>query len=407
MNNKLKELNFNALLALDTNISEYSYKSYLDNNKKHPSIKKMCTLCEEEGVNICPSDKNFSLRAMGHGALADDILIATGQQNTDISNWKNEGIIFVLENPGPCFKNRIYTKAEYNGYIKYPTHEWYFVNQKNPQKCQYEKYFQGRKYGEFFCSVLFTFGLKNLYITDLVKCGMNDSHENFKNIPEYNPKCVENCLEHYFYREIEIVNPKVIFCLGKNTYNVIIEMIEKIESLVKDKILVKLLPHPNAHYSNSQFQERYYTGIIHGLYESEIISDEEKNDFLKKAIISDGDQVGNKLEEVRQFLVENGLDMHKIHNNGTGSKSKNGISFSIQNTNGGLRFHWGNGGNTKYSLEWFNQKKNEILNIYPDLYLEQGEKKENWFRLFIPVFQNNYKDSILDIITKTRKIMGY
>jgi hypothetical protein len=282
MENKLKKLNFNNLLTLDTNINEYSFESYVKNGKRHPQIKKMCTLCEEKGINICSTDRKFSLRAMGHGASADDILTATGQKNINISGWKNEGVMFVLENPGPCY-NKTYAKFNYNGYTKYPTHEWYFVNQKKIEKCEYPDNFYGhRRYGEFFCSVLFTFMLKNLYITDLVKCGMNDSKNKFKHISEYNQECVENCLKRYFYKEIQIVNPEVIFCLGHNSCNEINEKLKKIESLLKHKVVVKYLPHPNAWFSNSEFKEKYYNGIIDGLHESKIISDKEKNNFIKR-----------------------------------------------------------------------------------------------------------------------------
>jgi hypothetical protein len=128
MNKKaLKELNFNDLLTFDINIEKYTFENYTKNDNRHPKITKMCTLCEEEGINICTSDTNYRLKTIGHGSMADDILVATRQKNIDLSDWKKENVVFLLENPGPCSK-KIYTQVEYNGFKKFPTHQWYWVN---------------------------------------------------------------------------------------------------------------------------------------------------------------------------------------------------------------------------------------------------------------------------------------
>ena len=238
----LKELNFNNLLKFDTNIEKYTYENYAENKYEHTKIIKMCTLCEKEKVNICINNHNYKLKTMGHGSMTDDILIAAGHKDEDLTSWKKDDVVFLLENPGPCDPD-IYTEFVYNGYKKFPTHQWYFVNHPNRQKYEYPDFFQGKKYGEFFTSILFTFKLKNMYITDLIKCGMNDDGENnFKHISDYNPKCIENCLERYFYKEIQLVKPKIIFCLGGEPFNKIKNVyFDEIKKMLKvDKLIVDL-----------------------------------------------------------------------------------------------------------------------------------------------------------------------
>jgi len=165
------------------------------------------------------------------------------------------------------------------------------------------------------------------------------------------------------------------------------------------------LPHPNAHFSSIKFRDEYYSGIIEGLSESHIISEEEKNDFIKRRNV-EREQPHKKLEEISQFLNENGFTMSKPHNNYVGSKRINGISFCIQCTESLLNFHWGNGGNKKINSQWFNKKNNEISKLFPGSTVKIGEMPE-WIILFIPVSMNNYKESILEIINKTKEIMEY
>jgi len=318
----LKELNFNNLLKFNKYKENYTFEDYVKHDNKHPELSKICTLCDDEKVNICKNSKNnkkFKLKTMGHGSMTDDILLAAGYKDEDFTGWKEDDVVFLLENPGPCDPN-IYTEFEYNSHKKFPTHQWYFVNHPNRQKYEYSKNpksFHGKQYGEFFTSVVFTFKLKNMYITDFIKCGMNDDGENnFKHISDYKPECIKNCLEKYFYKEIQLVKPKIIFCLGAVSYNKIKNKYfsEIKKRLEVDKLIVKKLPHPRAHkLSSIQFQYIYYKIIFDGLCESGIISDEDEKKYYEKR--------GNiKIDEIKQFLNEDGFTMRKQHNN---FKSKN------------------------------------------------------------------------------------
>ena len=337
---ELKKLNFMNLLTLDTDIKKYTYENYAENKYEHTKIIKMCTLCEKEKVNICTYNHNYKLKTMGHGTMTDDILIATGQRDKDLPDWKNEGVVFLLENPGPCDPN-IYKQVEYiednNKYKKFPTYRWYWLNQRsvkqrNLEKCEYPKNFRGNKYVEFFTSVLFTFKLNNMYITDFIKCGLDDVRYDFKGdrkdityekkynkIEKYENRCIENCLEHYLYKEIQLVNPKIIFCLGSELFSKIKikdkYIYDKIKKQVKhNEIIIKRLPHPayptsrSKKFSPENIQYINYKVIFDGLCESGIISAKDEKEYYEKK--------GNiKFDEIKEFLDDDGFTMKKQHNN--------------------------------------------------------------------------------------------
>jgi len=409
MNKKeLKELNFKNLLTLDTDIEKYTFEDYKKNGYKHPGITKMCAICEEEEVNICTSDKNYRLKTMGHGSMTDDFLVATGQEKIDLSDWKNENVLFLLENPGPCDPD-IYKPFEYKGFTKFPTHQWYFLNQQPyPQRCEYPSFFRKGEYGAFFTSVLFTFKLKNMYITDIIKCGMNEGRNKFKHISEYNQKCIENCLEHYLYKEIQFVDPKIIFCFGNDVRNKIDKMQK--ENKLKNSIRIKDLKHPSwvrTKLKRDEIQLHYYDEIFKELCDSEIISNEEEKKYYRERRNDVIEHPDIKLNKLRKFLNEKGFKVGKPHKNYIESNNINGIIFNIKNDESVLYFHWGNKGNKKLDKNWFEQKKNKISEMFPNSILEIGKRNSKFLRLYIPVPYNHDNESILEIINKTKEIMGY
>jgi len=123
-----------------------------------------------------------------------------------------------------------------------------------------------------------------MYITDIVKCGMcyKDKAKNTdKN--NYNPECIKKCINRYFKKEIEYVKPKIIFCLGGNSYELIDNNRNEFKDELKDIIIAKL-PHPkNRYIKDIHFRYDYYLIITYVLNKAGIIDDKEKNNFLKKA----------------------------------------------------------------------------------------------------------------------------
>lgn len=55
------------------------------------------------------------------------------------------------------------------------------------------------------------------YFTDVIKCGV--PKQNNKSGLSKNRK--NNCIKYFLDKEIEIINPRIIFCIGKTAFNVI------------------------------------------------------------------------------------------------------------------------------------------------------------------------------------------
>jgi hypothetical protein len=282
MNKQLKQLNFNDLLILNDseNIDSYDFNVYMQNDQH--LVKGYCTKCEEKGCNICPQDSEYKLTNISHGASSDDIFLATEQEGIDFSDWHNDGVMFIME--GPSIDNwGLYEEVEFNGHKKRPARLWYWVHDKQ-EKFEYPKEFWGKTYGTLFNSIIFTFKLRNAYLTNFVKCGLNNDNNQFKGIKEYNYSSVTNCFENYLMKELEIVKPKVVFCFGSSVIN-------NLNDMYPDDypFTVVGLPHParaRSGFKDEYYRHLYYSLILEGLYKAEIISKEQAQvkygDFLEK-----------------------------------------------------------------------------------------------------------------------------
>jgi hypothetical protein len=268
MRYELKQLNFNDLLLLDSsiNLDTYDFNTYLQNDQHF--VKGFCLRCEKKGCNTCPTDNTFELKNISHGASTDDILLATKQNCIDFSEWHSEEVLFLMEGPSKDYD--IYEEVEFKGYKKRPTTLWYWVH-KEQKSFSYPEEFQGGTYGTLFNSIIFTFKLRNAYLTNLIKCGLNNSEDNYKRIEDYNPESIKTCYENFLLKEIEIIKPKVIFCFGSKVYNFLWSRYSN------DSFpwVVISLPHPargQSGFSHNLFRHSYYSMILEGLYEGGIIT---------------------------------------------------------------------------------------------------------------------------------------
>jgi len=265
------QLNFNDLLIFDekSNLDEYDFNKYLENGYEHP-LNGYCTRCEEKGCNVCPTDNSFKLLNISHGASTDDFLLATKQNNINFSDWYNEGALFIMEGPSIEYWDGQYEELGYNGYLKRPSPQWYWIYWEQ-KKYSYPEEFKGLKYGTLINSIIFTFKLRNAYLTNLVKCGLNDLNNNYKPFDEYNPETIKTCYENFLIKEIEILKPKVIFCFGNKVYNFLWGQYPD------DPFpwVVIPLPHPargRSGFKDELFRHSYYSMILEGLYEAGIYS---------------------------------------------------------------------------------------------------------------------------------------
>ena len=273
MDNLLKQINFNDLLILDTDIDKYDFNVYMGNDRHF--IKGFCTRCEEKGCNLCPTDNTFKLQTISHAASTQDILLATGQQNIDFSDWKNDSVLFLME--GPSVDGGFYEENEYKGFKKKPTKEWYWVHDRQ-EKFSYPQEFKGGKYGTLFNSIVFTFKLKNAYLTNLVKCGLNNADNNYKGINEYSWTTLQTCVESFLLKEMEIIKPKIVFCFGSSVEN-------KLWDLYPDNYPFQIcgLLHPAGQrrgFKDEFYRHLYFTRILEGFYKVGIFTlDEAEKKF--------------------------------------------------------------------------------------------------------------------------------
>ena len=268
MNKELNQLNFNKILVLETDIDNYDFNEYLKNDKH--LIKGFCTLCEDTDCNICPGDSSFKLQTISHGATTYDILLATGQDKINLIDWHKDGVLFLMENPSNDYG--FYEEKAFNGYNKKPTNQWYWVHDKQ-EMFLYPSNFKGRRYGELFNSIIFTFKLQNAYLTNLVKCGMNND-VGFMGIENYNRKCIDTCFENILSKEINIVNPKVVFCFGKKVSEHLWDLFPGSET----PFTLVELPHPASGRNGLKdefFRHLYFTRILEGLYKSGVYTLEQ------------------------------------------------------------------------------------------------------------------------------------
>jgi len=282
MNDELRRLNFDDLLILNdaVPVSTYDFNKYMSNDIH--LLKGYCVRCEERGCNVCPQDKEYKLMNISHGASSDEVLFATGQENFDFTDWLDEGIMFIME--GPSIDGwGLYEEVEYKGYKKRPAKLWYWIHDRQ-ERLEYPAEFWGRTYGTLFNSIVFTFKLRNAYLTNFVKCGLNNENNQFKGIKEYDYKSLTTCFENYLLKEIEIMNPKVVYCFGSSVVN-------NLDDMYPDDypFTVVGLPHParaRSGFKNDYYRHLYYSLILEGLYKAGIISKEQAKakygDFLDK-----------------------------------------------------------------------------------------------------------------------------
>lgn len=275
MTPELKRLNFNDLLKLDDSIdpAHYDFNTYTA-NQKHPTIG-YCTRCEDKGCHVSPKHPNFSLSHISHGSSSDDLFQATRTENTSLQGWHSENVLFIMESPSVDGWD-LYSELKYLGYKKKPAQFWYWIH-KYQDQATYPTHFSRGEYGLLFKSIVFTFRLKNAYLTNLVKCGLNNSAGAFKGFKEYDPLAIETCYENFLEKEIQMFQPKIIFCFGANVYNYIWYKYEDDEF----PWIVMPLPHPATRsLTNLQLRHLYYSLILEGLHEAKIISlDEAKGKY--------------------------------------------------------------------------------------------------------------------------------
>lgn len=271
---ELRELNFSKLISVGVpNVTTYSYDEYRKNGKQHTPINGYCISCEERGCNSSKDDDSYKLTNISRGAHSRDFFQAL-RENQDASNWHPEPIMFVYETPSRDYG--IYEGLPYNGYNKHPSRDWYWIHD-DQDSIAYPERFRGGEYGEFVLSTILTFKLANVYMTNLVKCGLNNAEGKFQGLSKFRPETIENCFSNFLEKEISILNPRIIFAVGSAVE-------DWVKHFVRDAYDVQQLPHPAGRrrgFRDDHYKAIYFWGVARALHKAKIINTDEGCDLAR------------------------------------------------------------------------------------------------------------------------------
>jgi len=272
---ELRRLNFQELITLGVpDVDAYTFDQYRKNGYEHRPINGYCVSCEKQGLNISPEDERYRLSNISHGAHSSDFFRAL-KNAPDTSQWHQESVIFLYESPSLDYG--IYREVEFLGYAKRPSRDWFWLH-GDQDPVEYPARFRGGEYGGFVLSAISTFRLANVYITNLVKCGLNDKDGMFKGLGSYNEECVKNCYHTILSKELAIVQPKVIFAVGS-------AVADWLHHLPTGNAFIQQLPHPAGRrrgFLDEHYRALYFWLVVRALHKVGIIQSDEGSQLAIK-----------------------------------------------------------------------------------------------------------------------------
>ncbi len=263
----LRRLNFEELITVGVpDVARYTFDEYARNGE-HTSINRYCISCDEIGCHIAADDESYQLTNISHGAHSSDFVRALGSLR-DRSDWHQQPIMFIYESPSLDYD--IYREVVFQGHRKRPSKFWYWIPH-NEQLTGYPQRFTGGEYGRFVLSAILTFKLANVYITNLVKCSLNNKEGRFRGLSSFKAETVKNCYSRFLEREISMVNPAVIFAVGS--------AVERwVKWFIRDSYYVQQLPHPAGRrrgFRDEHYKAIYFWGVTRALHKARIINTDE------------------------------------------------------------------------------------------------------------------------------------
>ena len=201
LNDNLAKLNFCKLL-------NYGGRPKVQNTYDPPlPCSGYCVACEESDNVFENAGDHFD--QMSHGCDTSDFEELLGT----LSDAKNSlPVVFLLENPGGDYDNG--NIVPYQGYEKQPPVNHYYWTpdiDEWPNNAETLPHL----YGPYFAYLMKKHGLRNVYITNVIKCNTISA-----NNTKYNkPKSTGICVQKWLKKEMEIFSPEYIFCFGGNADN--------------------------------------------------------------------------------------------------------------------------------------------------------------------------------------------
>lgn len=239
--NKLNYFSFSSVIKKEN----YNGESWKNREVFIRQNKDCCAICEKAGcaTPVNESYRGYQLKYVSHGAHALDFCESMGIVPDE--NWSDLPVLFLFENPSIQY-GELYEEGE----GKCPARLWYWLHDGNKDAdYSYPKYYRQKYYGDLVASLIKTFRLSNAYMTNFVKCAMNDAEgKHYLSTAEYKEDCIQNCFREVLLKEIEILTNHfqkelVVFAFSLQVYYLVQQYFCQEERLMRNFSLC-LMPHP-------------------------------------------------------------------------------------------------------------------------------------------------------------------
>ena len=253
----LNKFSFENVVVKEKNSQDLKWCKDFANKTKN---KGFCTLCEKfncANAQGFEGAQDYKLHFVSHGAHSLDFCDSMGiKPDNTWNNWNDIPVLFLFENPSIQYDGLYEDKEKGWEKEKYPAKKWYWIHEGyKKEDCIYPKKYKQGCYGGLIASLIKTFKLANAYMTNIVKCSMNNSDGKYLGTQYYNKNCIETCIDKVLKQEIKILtndgNDKlIIFAFSKRVYDLAKEYLCKDECLRNMATEICLMPHPASRLAN-------------------------------------------------------------------------------------------------------------------------------------------------------------
>ena len=167
-----------------------------------------CVSCEESGVL---QQVGGQLSLTSHGCDSDDFETVLGSMpaNPAVARSTAEPVLFLLNDPGPDVG--LGEVIHYRSFQKQPpVNIYYWAPDCERWPTTPDEVVCWGIWGTYFAYLMWRHQLRNVYITNRVKCKWRD--ENNQANPPW--PIVEHCVKRFLTREVEFFAPQLAFCFG-------------------------------------------------------------------------------------------------------------------------------------------------------------------------------------------------
>jgi hypothetical protein len=134
------------------------------------------------------------------------------------------------------------------------------------------------------------------------------------------------------------------------------------------------------------------------------INPKHQKSVKNKHIIQRGNAMLPTLQEIAAFFTNHGFEMNLGRHSTNPTPNADRTTFLITSNRNGYKFHWLTDREDRASFE---ARFPAIQKLYPAARITIGGKEGLIRRIWIDVDQTNPLEDSLDIVKKTRSVMGY